>query len=195
MSETTHDKILEVSAKIFAEKGYNGTSMREIAEALEITKAALYYHFPGKEEIFSACLTHFVDRLVIKLEDLAESDQPLWEKLKLLIYGMCNFSTDSPKIHLLFKQVVSRSFDKELDMEMLHSYFKRQQKAIQTIIEKGVKNGELRNDIPVNLMTAAISGMIHHTTGPQMRLMADIKFSHEEQANYLIKLLQGGFAK
>ena len=39
---TTYDKIIEVAIKIFAERGYSGTSMREIAEELEITKAALY---------------------------------------------------------------------------------------------------------------------------------------------------------
>mgnify|MGYP001348845058 CR=1 FL=1 len=195
MTETTHNKILEVAARIFSEKGYNGTSMREIAEALNITKPALYYHFPGKEEIFSACITHSIDTLVIGLENLAKSDGPIWDKLKLLIRGMCNFSSDSPQIFALFKQVVSQSFDKELDMKMLHVYFKRQQEAVRTIIEGGIREGQLRDDIPVNLMTSAISGMIHHTTGPKMRHMADITFTNEEQVDYLMKLLQGGFAK
>ena len=195
MSETTYDKILEIATKSFAEKGYNGTSMREIAESLNITKAALYYHFPGKEEIFSACLTHFIGQLVSSLEKLAKADKTIWEKLRLLIGGMCNFSTDSPHTFMLFKQVMSQSFDKEIDMAMLHSYFKRQQKAIRTIVSKGVEKGELRDDIPVNLMTSAISGMIHYTSGPKMREMANIKLTLEEQIENLMKLLQGGFAK
>ena len=195
MSETTHDKILEVAAKVFAEKGYKGTSMREIAEALDITKAALYYHFPCKEEIFSACLTHSIGQLVSGLEELAKSDETIWEKIRLLIGGMCNFSSDSPHTFMLFKQVVSQSFDKEIDMAMLHTYFKRQQLAIRTIMLNGVKQGELRDDIPINLMTSAISGMIHHTSGPKMRAMADINLTLEEQIENLMKLLQGGFAK
>ncbi len=195
MSETTHDKILEVAAKTFAEKGYNGTCMREIAEALDITKAALYYHFPGKEEIFSACLTHTLGQLVNGLEALAKTDSSVWEKLRILIEGMCNFSTNSPQTFMLFKKVVSQSFDKEIDMKMLHSYFTRQQKATMLIIASGIEKGELRDDMPVNLITSAIVGMIHHTSGPQMRIMAGIDLTLEEHTENLITLLQGGFAK
>ena len=192
---TTHDKILEVAAKTFAEKGYNGTSMREIAEALDITKAALYYHFPGKEEIFSACLTHTIGQLVESIEELARVDLTIWEKLRLMVNGMSNFSTNSPHTYLLFKQIVSQRFDQEIDMEMLHSYFKRQQLAIRSMITKGVERGELRDDIPPILMSSAIAGMIHHTSGPKMREMAELDLTFEEQIENMMKLLQGGFAK
>jgi len=195
MSETTHDKILGVAAKIFAEKGYSGTCMREIAEELDITKAALYYHFPGKEEIFNACLTHTIGKIVAGLEELAETEQSIWDKLRMLINGMCNFSTDNPHIFNLFKKVASQSFDKTVNMGMLQDYFTRQLAAVQKIVEQGIENGELRDDIPVNLLTAALSGMIHHTTGPKMRLMAGIDISHEEQVDILLKLIQEGFKK
>jgi AcrR family transcriptional regulator len=42
----TKDKILITAARIFAEKGFEATSMREIAEACSVTKPALYYYFP-----------------------------------------------------------------------------------------------------------------------------------------------------
>jgi len=48
------NKIKETAAKLFSENGYTSTSMREIAEALGVTKAALYYHYPNKEAIFRA---------------------------------------------------------------------------------------------------------------------------------------------
>ena len=72
MPETTYNKILDAAVAIFSERGYSGTSMREIAEALNVTKAALYYHFPGKAEIFSACLSRSLDQMVADLEKLAE---------------------------------------------------------------------------------------------------------------------------
>lgn len=48
----TRQRILEVAAHLFGEKGFAETSIRDVAEALGVTKAALYYHFTSKDEIF-----------------------------------------------------------------------------------------------------------------------------------------------
>ena len=47
----TRERILEVALELFNEQGYDKTSLREIAERLDVTKAALYYHFERKEDI------------------------------------------------------------------------------------------------------------------------------------------------
>jgi AcrR family transcriptional regulator len=47
----TRAKIQQVAVELFTEHGYEGTSLREIAERLDVTKAALYYHFKSKEDI------------------------------------------------------------------------------------------------------------------------------------------------
>jgi AcrR family transcriptional regulator len=47
----TRERILEVALTLFNEQGYDKTSLREIAERLDVTKAALYYHFERKEDI------------------------------------------------------------------------------------------------------------------------------------------------
>jgi AcrR family transcriptional regulator len=56
MSGDTRQRILDVSAELFVEQGYDATSLREIAERLGVTKAALYYHFTSKDEILRALL-------------------------------------------------------------------------------------------------------------------------------------------
>jgi AcrR family transcriptional regulator len=195
MNETTHERIIEVATRIFSEKGYNGTSMREIAETLEITKAALYYHFPGKEEIFMACISQSMEQLVEGLENLANKNISIWDKLDILIRGMCDFSNEGPQKFKLFKQISEHHFDTGFGMKLLQEYYLRQQSAVRSIIAKGVERGELRDDIPVNLIASAIVGMIHHTTGPKMKMMADIKYTTQDQANYLMKLIRGGFEK
>src|SRR5215510_822445 len=47
----TRARIQQVAVELFTEHGYEGTSLREIAERLSVTKAALYYHFKSKEDI------------------------------------------------------------------------------------------------------------------------------------------------
>ncbi|MEW1638264.1 helix-turn-helix domain-containing protein [Streptomyces sp. NPDC093801] len=55
----TRQRIQDVALELFAEQGYEKTSLREIAERLEVTKAALYYHFKTKEDII---ISVFEDR-------------------------------------------------------------------------------------------------------------------------------------
>ena len=51
---STRERILDVALDLFTDQGFDGTSMREIAERLNITKPAIYYHFASKEEILMA---------------------------------------------------------------------------------------------------------------------------------------------
>ena len=71
----TRGRIQDVALELFTEQGYEGTSLREIAERLGVTKAALYYHFKTKEDIVASLVA---DR-VAELEKLAEwlRGQPL----------------------------------------------------------------------------------------------------------------------
>jgi AcrR family transcriptional regulator len=50
----TRDRILDVALDLFTDQGFDGTSLREIAERLNVTKAALYYHFESKDDILLA---------------------------------------------------------------------------------------------------------------------------------------------
>ena len=59
----TRVRILDAASALFAEHGYAGTSMRDLAEALGMTKAALYYHFPGKAQILMALVEPLLDEL------------------------------------------------------------------------------------------------------------------------------------
>jgi AcrR family transcriptional regulator len=59
----TRTRILDAARALFADHGYAGTSMRDLAEELGMTKAALYYHFPGKAQILLALVEPLLDEL------------------------------------------------------------------------------------------------------------------------------------
>ncbi|OLZ62228.1 TetR family transcriptional regulator [Streptomyces sp. IMTB 2501] len=64
----TRQRIQDVALDLFAEQGYEKTSLREIAERLDVTKAALYYHFKTKEEI----IVSLFEDLTRPIEELIE---------------------------------------------------------------------------------------------------------------------------
>jgi len=64
----TRDRILEVALELFGRQGYAGTSIRDIAERMEMTKAAVYYHFRSKEELLADVLSPAMARVSRVLE-------------------------------------------------------------------------------------------------------------------------------
>ena len=59
----TRARIQEVAVALFAEQGYEKTSLREIAERLDVTKAALYYHFKSKEDIVRSIVEDYYGQI------------------------------------------------------------------------------------------------------------------------------------
>jgi|SRR5699024_1436044 AcrR family transcriptional regulator len=59
----TKTEIRKVALELFAQQGFDRTSLREIAERLDITKAALYYHYPSKNDLLRAIVTPLADDL------------------------------------------------------------------------------------------------------------------------------------
>jgi AcrR family transcriptional regulator len=71
----TRTRIQAVALELFIEQGYEATSLREIAERLGVTKAALYYHFKTKEDIVASLVQDRIDALE-ELLDWAEAQPP-----------------------------------------------------------------------------------------------------------------------
>ncbi len=61
--EDTRGRIQAVALELFSDHGYDKTSLREIAERLGVTKAALYYHFKSKEEILESLTADHIERM------------------------------------------------------------------------------------------------------------------------------------
>jgi AcrR family transcriptional regulator len=74
----TRARIQQVAVELFTEHGYEGTSLREIAERLDVTKAALYYHFRSKEDIIASLVEDYygqIDALIAWGREQPRTDQ------------------------------------------------------------------------------------------------------------------------
>lgn len=71
-------QLLEIACRLFARQGYKGTSLRDIAEEAQITKAALYYHFPNKEALYQQIVLESTKALVEAVrEAVAQAQSPV----------------------------------------------------------------------------------------------------------------------
>ena len=60
--EQTQERLLNAAAELFSKQGYAGVSMRDIARAVGITQAAIYHHFPNKDALYIATVTHLFEQ-------------------------------------------------------------------------------------------------------------------------------------
>ncbi len=102
-ARSTRDRILDAALDLFIEKGYDGTSLRELAERLGFTKAALYYHFASKEDILMALhlRLHAIGRDAIRRLSEEPFSLGLWATL---LDGLVDEMVAQRKIFLLHER-------------------------------------------------------------------------------------------
>ena len=79
------EKILSTAKNLFIKHGYRGLAMRQIAEALHVSKPALYYHFKDKEELFLAILRLYLDEMETALERIRAEGPTSREQVRLFV--------------------------------------------------------------------------------------------------------------
>jgi AcrR family transcriptional regulator len=100
----TRQRILDVALDLFTEQGYDGTSLRQIAEQLSITKAAIYYYFESKEDILMALhmrLHDFGKDALVRIGQEAPVSLALWEEL---LDGIVDEMLSQRKIFLMHER-------------------------------------------------------------------------------------------
>ncbi|MDD3610528.1 MAG: TetR/AcrR family transcriptional regulator [Halothiobacillaceae bacterium] len=98
----TREEILELSAPLFAQRGYDGVSMRDVARAAGLTQAALYYHFADKDQLYlEAVAVQFRERGAVLNELLAGGGTPL-KRLERFVTGLARMmATDKDFLRLM----------------------------------------------------------------------------------------------
>ena len=89
-AERTSQQILETARRLFAELGYDATSLQMIADEIGLTKAAVYYHFRAKSELLRAIMLPGVQRLEALLDDAAAT-RGRRARLEFLVSGYADF--------------------------------------------------------------------------------------------------------
>jgi AcrR family transcriptional regulator len=79
------DAVLTAAVRLFNERGYDATSMFDIAESLGITKSSVYHHITGKEHLLQMAVDRALDGLFEAADDVRTLDRPAIERLEQLI--------------------------------------------------------------------------------------------------------------
>lgn len=115
MSQDTKREILAAAAVLFADKGYEATSLREIAEPLGITKAALYYHFRSKDELAIALTEPLIEDLEQLVADTADTAALLSGYVRVLLAHHQVVGIISRDLSLLHHPMIGQRLERQTD--------------------------------------------------------------------------------
>ena len=143
----TYNKILEVSINLFAEKGYENTTMQDIVNASGMSKGAIFHHFKSKEDVFNATRQQefeYMEKLMRK--SLAEKENcTAKEKLQgLLLENLSNEEIISRNSK--FAKVLIKS--PKLIIANVEGNFEKAAPVIAEIIREGIADGSFATDFP-----------------------------------------------
>ncbi len=160
-TEVLRRAILDTAANLFAEKGYLGTNLRSIADAMGMSRPGLYYHFPSKEKLLEAIieeLTLSSERRLVQIAREKEGDPE--EALQLIVRATTLWLLD----HQLYFRVLDRSeLDLPADLREANETSKRTNlDYVVGIIERGIAVGKFR-PIDPHIAALAIAGMRNWT--------------------------------
>jgi AcrR family transcriptional regulator len=160
MNETggLSEQILNVATDLFVQKGYHGLSMREIAEALGVTKAAIYYHYKDKEELFYAILIKNLEEMGVVLDRVCSAPVSASEKINQFVHFVLGQAGSQRAIIRLSSQEFSQ-LNPELRNAFDQQYREKFIGKIGSILNEGMQNGEFRAIQPEIIVWALLGIM------------------------------------
>ena len=184
-SHIKREAFYRVGAIYFNQKGYKGTSLDEIANSLDVTKGAFYYHIKNKEELLYQCFNRSLDVESRLLNKAGASQANGLKKIELSLRYLFNiqFSEQGP----LIRYRALPSLDEQHRKAVLKAN-KNNSKILGTYIDQGFADGTLRPmdvDIAQNVLSGAVEA------SPELaNWIADIR-SPEVSAAYFNLFING----
>jgi TetR/AcrR family transcriptional regulator, cholesterol catabolism regulator len=187
-NETARRQILAGAARLFMERGFHATSVRELGEELDISQSSLYYHAKNKAQILVDLNDEFMSGLVAAMEEIAERDDDALTKLDLVVHELLQVVAQ----HQAVVTVVLHE-RRSLPVEAaaaVQAQRDRVDTLIDQILEQGIADGTIR-EVSVPLVRLALTGM---TNWAYTWYHADGSLTADEIADGFIEILRNGIA-
>lgn len=140
------ENVSRVACRIFRERGYHATSMRAIASALGMQPAALYYYYPGKEDLLFSIMDNAVDGLTMYVQEHTDPDAPAPERLRQAITAHITAIADHLDELSVFLHEMKSLSPKRRDV--LQAKSARYEHIFRDILHDGIETGQFADVDP-----------------------------------------------
>lgn len=152
-------RILREATKLFAERGYNAASVREVVEAAGCTKPALYYYFESKDALFVETIREATSEMTRIIEGTMQSHGPIRDQLAS---GIDSFMGYLDANHMAMRLLMRAELQPDegqppFDFESVRA---RHTQMITAMLQSGVDQKEIRSDVDLDDAALALAGMV-----------------------------------
>lgn len=157
-------EVLDAAVRVFAQRGYRGTRLEEVAEAAGVTKGTIYYYFRSKEDLFRQAIEHSRLKNRARIDTMfAEDGRPLVERLRAVLTEAWRSLSgpDGAMLRLMIGEVSIEA--PELFQEWLTDGLGRGCTELADVVRAGQASGEFRADADADAAARMfISGLLMH---------------------------------
>lgn len=154
----TRDQILDAAQNLFLARGYKAVAMKDIAEAVHITSAALYYHFSqGKEEVLLEMLQKMIGQWSEQLRHAIAQGGLLPDQLRRVVGIVSALPFD--RLPMLVRDIQTQ-LSESIKIEIPQQLFKSVEQQITMLFQHAIDANEIDDAIPAVVLAQLFLGML-----------------------------------
>jgi AcrR family transcriptional regulator len=159
------EELIRVAADVFQEKGYQASTLNDIAERMGADRASLYYYIGSKQELFQEVAQDVLDANLKEARRIKRQKLKPAEKLTMLIETMMvSYEENYPFTYVYIQEDMSRVAEEESPWaQAMTSRTRSFEKIFKGFIEEGIAKREFRKDISPDIAANALYGMLNWT--------------------------------
>ncbi len=163
----TAEHILQQATAMFAEQGYNGTIMDNLAKQADVNKASIYYHFGDKAELYNQCMTRLFKKVVDRVIDQVEQTRGSQQKLETLIAAFAKEADSNRNMPaLLMREFASGGINMPVNARQ---QMQRTLAKLKEILQQGEEEGVFHHSDPFSAHIMIIGSICLFITSQPMR--------------------------
>ena len=156
---TVYDRILASAVDLFAEKGFDGTSVQEVVDRAEVTKGALYHYFRSKDDLLYEIYHGLISQQLADLDRILAAGYPPAHALRAIIVDLVETTTS----RLAQTAVFAREMHKLAGdrMAALRADRRRYHEAVRELVAAAQRSGEFATAASAETVTLVIFGVVN----------------------------------
>ncbi|MDN5854681.1 MAG: TetR/AcrR family transcriptional regulator [Actinomycetia bacterium] len=151
------DSLLDVAARVFTERGYDGTSMEDLSRASGLSKSSLYHHVASKEQLLRRALERAVDPLFAVIDEPGAVDGRAVDRLEYVIDRAVHVLAERLPYVTLLLHVHGNTETERWALERRRAF----DKLLARLVREAVDDGDLRSDMDPSTTARLLLGMVN----------------------------------
>jgi AcrR family transcriptional regulator len=151
------DELLDVVVEEFNTRGYDATTMEDLAQATGLTKSAVYHHVAGKEELLRLALARAVDALFAVLDEPGSTSGAAVDRLEHVVRRSAEVLAELLPYVTLLLRVRGNTDTERWALERRREFDRR----LSGLVQDAIDAGDVRRDLDPRLVTRLLFGMVN----------------------------------